>query len=198
MSGKPQFDEPAVIAAALEVFWRHGYTGASIAQLTEATGLSRSSLYQRFGDKDGLFQEALSAYIDRLMQRAGAIEADSPRARLEAVLRDFLPRDARSRRPPGCLLARSCSELVDLPAAGQGLVNSGLKRQRELLEAMLREAVARGELAADADVSALSWYYLGVAQSLLNLPQAGASPAELHGVVDAAMAAWPAPVRRKR
>ena len=191
MPGKPQFDEPAVIAAALDVFWRHGYTGASINQLTEATGLSRSSLYQRFQDKDGLFQEALSAYIERLLHRAGAVRADTARGRMQALLREFLPPEGRSRKPPGCLLARSCSELVDLPAAGQSLVVAGLKRQRTMLEELLREAIANGELPPDADAVALSWYYLGVLQSLLNLPAAGATAAQLRGVAEAAMRAWP-------
>ena len=191
MSGKPQFDEPTVIAAALDVFWRHGYAGTSISQLTEATGLSRSSLYQRFGDKDGLFQEALSAYIDRVMQRALAVRAATPRDRLEALLREFLPREGRSRKPPGCLLARSGSELVDIPAAGQALVVDGLRRQRAMLEDLLREAVAQRQLAPDTNIAALSWHYLGVLQAILNLPQAGATAAELGGVVDAAMTAWP-------
>jgi AcrR family transcriptional regulator len=191
MSGKPQFDEPAVIAAALDVFWRHGYAGTSISQLTEATGLSRSSLYQRFGDKDGLFQEALSAYVERVLQRAGAVRAATPRERLEALLREFLPSDSRAGRPPGCLLARSGSELVDIPPAGQALVIDGLKRQRAMLEDLLREAIAQRQLAPHADVAALSWHYLGVLQAILNLPQAGATAAELGGVVDAAMAAWP-------
>jgi AcrR family transcriptional regulator len=191
MSGKPQFDEPAVIAAALDVFWRHGYAGASINQLTEATGLSRSSLYQRFQDKDGLFQEALSAYIERVLQRALAVRAATPRDRLDALLREFLPREGRGKRPPGCLLARSGSELVDIPAAGRALVIDGLRRQRAMLEDLLREAIAQRQLAPDANVPELAWYYLGVLQAILNLPQAGATAAELRGVVDAAMAAWP-------
>ena len=57
MSGKPQFDEASVIAVAIGVFRRHGYAAAAISDLTEATGLSRSSLYQRFHDKDGLFEK---------------------------------------------------------------------------------------------------------------------------------------------
>ncbi len=192
MSGKPQFDEPAVIAAALDVFWRHGYTGASINQLTTATGLSRSSLYQRFQDKDGLFQEALAAYIERVLQRASAVRADTARGRMQALLHEFLPAEgSRSRKPPGCLLARSCSELVDLPAAGQSLVIAGLKRQRTMLEDLLQEAIANGELPPDSDAGALSWYYLGVLQSILNLPAAGATAAQLRGVAEAGMAAWP-------
>ena len=192
MSGKPQFDEPAVIAAALDVFWRHGYAGASINQLTEATGLSRSSLYQRFQDKDGLFQEALAAYIERVLHRASAVRADTARARLQALLREFIPADGgRSRKPSGCLLARSCSELVDLPAAGQSLVLAGLKRQRTMIEELVREGMTNGELPPDSDAGALSWYYLGVLQSLLNLSPAGATAAQLRGVVEAAMRAWP-------
>jgi AcrR family transcriptional regulator len=191
MSGKPQFDEAAVIAAALDVFWRHGYTGASINQLTAATGLSRSSLYQRFQDKDGLFQEALAAYIERVLQRASAVRANTARARMNAVLNEFVPSEGRSRKPPGCLLARSCAELVDLPAAGQSLVLAGLKSQRAMIEELLQEAIDDGELPPGSDAGALSWYYLGVLQSLLNLPSAGATAAQLRGVVKAAMAAWP-------
>ena len=191
MSGKPQFDEAAVIDAALDVFWRHGYTGTSISQLTSATGLSRSSLYQRFKDKDGLFQEALASYVKRVLQRAQSVHADTARGRLEALLREFLPRDGRSKRPPGCLLARSCSELVDLPTAAKALVIDGLTQQRGTLRDLLAAAVAGGELAVDTDVDALSWHYLGVLQSLLNLPAAGATASELRGVVDLAMASWP-------
>ncbi|MCY0854211.1 TetR/AcrR family transcriptional regulator [Cupriavidus sp. D39] len=97
MSGKPQYDEGAVIDAALDAFWRHGYAATSINMLTEATGLSRSSLYQRFKDKDGLFQMALAAYTDRVLRRMKSYEGGSARARLEALLRGLLPMG--SRRP---------------------------------------------------------------------------------------------------
>src|ERR1700726_4316720 len=79
MSGKPQFDEVAVIAAAIEVFWRSGYAAGAVSDLTEATGLSRSSLYQRFHDKDGLFQEALEAYTQRVLRRMTSAKADPAR-----------------------------------------------------------------------------------------------------------------------
>lgn len=190
MSGKPQYDEGAVIDAALDAFWRHGYAATSINVLTEATGLSRSSLYQRFKDKDGLFQMALAAYTDRVLQRMKSYEGDSARARLEALLRGLLPMG--SRRPPGCLLARSCAELVDLPEAGQEAALSGMSQQRDLLEGLLREAIADGELPTDADVAALAWYFLGVMQTILNLPQAGASRGELDRMIAVVMLAWPA------
>ena len=192
MSGKPQYDEQSVIDAAIDVFWRHGYAATSISDLTSATGLSRSSLYQRFQDKDGLFLEALSSYTERVLRRMDAVRADAGRDRLEALLREFIPREGKSRRPPGCLLARSCAEMAELSDSGQAAALAGLKRQKAVVEGILRSAAANGELASDTDLEGLAWYYLGVVQAILNLPQAGASRSILQRMVEIAMSTWPA------
>ncbi|MGZ3239609.1 MAG: TetR/AcrR family transcriptional regulator, partial [Burkholderiaceae bacterium] len=63
--GRPRnFDENAVLDSALEVFWGHGFQGASLAELTEAMGLSKPSLYAAFGDKESLYLKALARYAD--------------------------------------------------------------------------------------------------------------------------------------
>ncbi len=194
MSGKPQFDEASVIAAAIGVFRRHGYAAAAISDLTEATGLSRSSLYQRFHDKDGLFQEALAAYTQRVLQRMESAKADTARGRLEALLRAFLP-DGSS-RTAGCLIARSCADIAALSAEAQAATLAGAAHQREILVGLLREGVTAGELAEDADIDAMAWHYLGVLQAVLNFAQTGADPGVLDRMVNVAMSAWPAPTQR--
>ncbi|NIF39484.1 TetR/AcrR family transcriptional regulator [Burkholderia sp. Tr-862] len=192
MSGKPQFDDAAVIDAAMKVFWRHGYAAASINHLTEATGLSRSSLYQRFGDKDGLFREALAAYTKRVLSRMNGVEADTARGRLEGILRAYLLRATPNRqRPAGCLISRSCAEMVDLTADGKAAARASAGLQYEMLAGLLRDGIANGELPNDTRVDALAWLYLGVLHSLLNLPQAGASADALDRMIDIAMSAWP-------
>ncbi|MCX5539996.1 TetR/AcrR family transcriptional regulator [Paraburkholderia sp. CNPSo 3076] len=192
MSGKPQFDDAAVIDAAMRVFWRHGYAAASINHLTEATGLSRSSLYQRFGDKDGLFREALAAYTKRVLNRMNGVEADTARGRLEGILRAYLLRATPDRkRPAGCLISRSCAEMVDLTADGKAAARASAGLQYEMLAGLLRDGIANGELPNDTRVDALAWLYLGVLHSLLNLPQAGASADALDRMIDIAMSTWP-------
>jgi len=192
MTGKPQYDESAALEAAMRVFWRHGYAAASINDLTAATGLSRSSIYQRFQDKDNLFRETLAHYTERVLRRMNAVQAASGRARVEAILRDFLPGPAAAARPDGCMLARSCAEKAILPAPSQDAVMAAVGRQRALLAQIIDQAAADGELPNSMDRDALAWYYLGVLHSLMNLPQAGATTATLAAVVDFAMAAWPA------
>lgn len=188
MSGKPQFDEVAVIAAAIEVFWRNGYAAAAISDLTEATGLSRSSLYQRFQDKDGLFREALAAYTQRVLRRMTSAKADTARGRLRALLHAFLPDRSR---PVGCLIGRSCAEISALSKAGQVATLAAAARQRDVLAGLLREGVVAGELAEDTDIDAMAWYYLGVLQAVLNFPQAGGDPSMLDRMIDVAMSVWP-------
>ena len=62
MARPRKFDEPQVIAAARDVFWRSGYVDTSLDDLTAATGLGRGSLYGAFGDKRALFLRVLDEY----------------------------------------------------------------------------------------------------------------------------------------
>ena len=61
--GRPrEFDVEEALSAALKVFWRKGYEGASLTDLTEAMGITRPSLYCAFGNKEALFKKALDLY----------------------------------------------------------------------------------------------------------------------------------------
>ena len=63
--GRPrQFDEEQVLDTLLELFWDEGFEAASMADIAEATGLNKSSLYNTFGSKDELFYRVLERYID--------------------------------------------------------------------------------------------------------------------------------------
>ncbi|WP_247448209.1 TetR/AcrR family transcriptional regulator [Bradyrhizobium sp. 197] len=180
-----------MINSAMEIFWRHGYAASSIDQLTTAMGLSRSSMYKRFRDKDGLFQEVLSTYAQRVLKRMNAVQAGTKREQLESLFYEFLPRDGKTARPPGCMLARSCMEMAGLPPASQAVAREGVSGQRAIISKILHDAVASGELAPASDIDGLSWHFLGVLQAMMNLPQAGATSGELRRVVELAMLAWP-------
>ena len=62
-----EFDVEKALDAALGVFWRKGYEGASYADLTEATGVERPALYSAFGNKEALFRRALDRYYERYL-----------------------------------------------------------------------------------------------------------------------------------
>src|SRR5882724_6357466 len=86
--GRPRtFDIDAALDAALHVFWRKGYDGASLADLTGAMGINRPSLYAAFGNKEALFRKALDRYVDRPAAFVlEALSAPTARAVVEHLL----------------------------------------------------------------------------------------------------------------
>src|ERR1700722_9586218 len=92
---------------AMTVFWRQGYEGASLADLTAAMGINSPSLYACFGSKEGLFRAVLERYDERrksFMESvlAAPTAAQAAEAYLHGVA-DFAV-DTSGKNPPGCLL----------------------------------------------------------------------------------------------
>ncbi|VGO20461.1 TetR/AcrR family transcriptional regulator [Pontiella sulfatireligans] len=56
------FDRDEVIDKSIELFWQHGFSASSMQQVVQATGLQPGSIYLAFGNKEGLFREALERY----------------------------------------------------------------------------------------------------------------------------------------
>ncbi len=62
MARTKDFDENEVLIKAVNLFWYKGYNGTSIQDLVDGLGISRSSLYDTYGDKHTLFMKALESY----------------------------------------------------------------------------------------------------------------------------------------
>lgn len=173
-AGRPKaFSREEALERAMEVFWGEGYEGTSIAQLTEAMGIGRQSLYDTFGDKRRLFLAALDHYAARAIRPT--IEAlrgpGSGLARVNEVLDDW----ERANSCPdckGCLLANSLVEFSD-----DEEVAAILREHVRALEGAFREALERakeaGKLRADADAGALARALTSMGQGLSILGRVG-------------------------
>ncbi len=152
--GRPrEFDFENALDRALLVFWRNGYEGASIADLTEAMGINPPSLYAAFGNKEGLFRKVVDRYVERhacFWEVARA--APTARAMVEHLLRasaDFVTDEAN---PKGCLFVRgpmACSEAANK-------IRDELVTRRATGEAMLRERLERAVNAGEMSTGARS------------------------------------------
>src|SRR6202035_2018492 len=109
--GRPRsFCTDTALDRAMTVFWRQGYEGASLADLTEAMGINSPSLYAAFGSKEGLFRAVLERYDGR---GKGFMEKVLAAPDAQTVAREYLAGVARfaadtsGLNPPGCLLLQS-------------------------------------------------------------------------------------------
>lgn len=89
MARPREFDEQAVLDAAIQCFWRRGYEATSVRDLVEKTGITSASLYNAFGDKRALYQRALDRYVEEsIAERIRRCEELSPRAAIGAFFLD--------------------------------------------------------------------------------------------------------------
>ena len=192
--GRPRaFDVDEALDQALKVFWRRGYEGASLPDLTRAMGINRPSLYAAFGNKEALFRKALDRYNDGPAAYVReALEEPTARAVVEALLRGAVEQLSSPRHPQGCLMvqgALSCGTTADP-------IRRELAARRAAVEAAIRRrfkrAISDGDLPADTAAGDLARYVSTVMYGMAVRAAGGASRKELLRVEKMALRAWPA------
>lgn len=170
------------------VFWRQGYAGTSIADLVEATGLQRQSLYNAFGDKQGLFNAALMHYRQRGSLLAATL--GSPEAGL-AELREFILASLREQRRldcGACMLIKTAFDRSVQDQQVHALVCEGAQMWRANFARVLAQARRRGELPPEGDDKTLANYLFTVHNGLSALERTGANMDEIEAALDHAIA----------
>ena len=191
--GRPRgFVEDAALEAAMRVFWGKGYEGATLADLTEAMGINRSSLYASFGDKDALFRMAIARYAEGpAAYLKKALQERTARAVVEALLRGSLELLTNPGHPRGCLSvqgALACGS--DAEPVKQAMIE-WRKQGESGIQKRLQRARAEGDLAKDVNPGDLARYISTVITGLGVQAANGSSKAEMARVVDLALRSMP-------
>ena len=187
--GRPRtFDRDTALDQAMEVFWRHGYEGATIAQLTEAMGINPPSLYAAFGSKEALLKAALDRYTARREAwMEEVLSAPTAREVTARMLMGVAEKQTDPSNPPGCLLVQGGL------ACGSGSANVPfeLAARRAQTEEQLRHrferAKAEGDLAEAADPAALARYVSAVITGMSVMASYGADREALAQVAEVAI-----------
>jgi AcrR family transcriptional regulator len=197
MAGKPQFDFLDVLDRAAEVFRTSGYAGTSVDDLVAATGLSRSSIYHHFGDKDGLFEATLARYRQAGRERtAPPAEPADPRQATADLLAAVVGGLTGKSGAPRCLLVTGCAELATLPEPAAASVRAGIAEQQAQFATLVKAGIAAGQLPTGTDAAGLARHLTAVRQGMVVMASAGATRKQLEAMATQAMAAWDQPQTR--
>ena len=192
--GRPRaFDRDAALDAAMLVFWRKGFAAASMNDLCDAMGIRSPSLYAAFGSKEALYLEAVEHYVNTVGPPVwGQLTAGTTaRADVEHLLQAAAENLPESTAVPAGCMAILAAIGDEWPAPIVEVVRKVRREMLEMLRTRLNAAVAARELPVSVDVDRLSRFYLSIVQGMAIQARDGATVADLKGVIEAAMAAWP-------
>src|SRR5258708_31893200 len=141
--GRPRgFDTEAALDAAMRVFWEKGYEGATLADLTDAMRINRSSMWAAFGNKEKLFKKALERYANTYQGFVRqAMEKPTVRQMIEATLRGTVDFLSTPGNPKGCLSIQGALAVGD----EAGPIKKWLIQARKHGESVARERFEEGK-----------------------------------------------------
>ncbi len=141
MARTREFDEDTVVKALRDVFWEGGFDGTSYTDIMKATGLQKGSLYAAFGDKQALYQVALSRYDQEDVSAGVTMLRDETLSSIERItfLMDSTVQGTQSKQGRwGCLLCNAASEVAPIDKAVETTVKASMDRIRNAITYALK------------------------------------------------------------
>jgi TetR/AcrR family transcriptional regulator, transcriptional repressor for nem operon len=190
--GRPQeFDTAEALRHAMHVFWSKGYEGASLANILQATGLSKSSLYATFGDKRTLFLAAFDAYRSERLEYLNRMLHDGQLARqsIETFFRQGVAHGIHSDPSYGCMTANEAVELAPHDVDIQRLVAEDFQAVEDVFTQAIQRGQADGSITNRDDSRKLARFLTVSFQGLQVMARAKSDRARLDDTVTVMMAA---------
>lgn len=195
-AGRPRaFDKEKALEAAMHVFWRNGYVGTSMTDLTDAMAINKPSLYAAFGNKEQLFVTATEQYMREYA--APCLDClytpEQPLSeRIDAYLKSVSQRVCHPDLPQGCLLVNSTCESGDggISPAGRSLVAHISEKTQQQMTAFFAEEQAKGAISRQRSPEALALTLMSITSGLAVLARSGATLSQLEEMIEHVVASF--------
>ena len=196
MARPREFDDEAVLDAAIQCFWSRGYEATSVKDLIGKTGITAASLYNAFGDKRALFRAALDHYVEgSIGERIRRCESRPPREAINAFFEEILRRSLSDREHKGCMLVNSALEMAPHDAAFRTAIARVLDRIETFFLNCIKTGQADGTITRAIPGEDLARHLLAVLMGVRVLARVRPERALLEGAVTSALAMLDGPGR---
>ena len=170
----------------MRLFWRKGYAATSVEDLTETLHLSRSSLYDTFGDKRTLFLEALKFYSERVISGTEQTlnESASPIAGIQKVFDGLIVGADSETGALGCFMVNSVAELVPYDPDVTKIATAYSDSLQQLFTTVLAQARSQNMLTKKQTPKQLAAYVFNMIQGMRILIKSGATREQVKTIRD--------------
>lgn len=174
MARPKEFLPDQALEKAMNLFWKQGYEGSSIADIVRCTGLGRGSLYDTFGDKHALYLAALDRYFVTGGEKLTTLRLQS--GSMHAIFQDFfqalIEEALTDPERRGCFMVNAALEMAPRDPEVARRVQIGLDDTKGAFYHVLIKAQASGELARTRDPQQLAQFLLNAYLGLRVLSRA--------------------------
>lgn len=161
MARTKEFDTDDVLNKAIDLFLDKGYNGCSMQDVVDGLGLSRSSIYETFGDKRQLFLDALKKYQRESIEemRRNVDEGNDVRQTLANIFESILPDNLNGSLQKGCFMVNSAIELAPHDPEIAAIVKSNQQEAEEILSKAVKKAQKAGQVSTTLDALSIARFF---------------------------------------
>lgn len=183
-----EFDETTVLDAAIQCFWAKGYDATSVRDLVDETGLTGASLYNAFGDKQGLYRKALERYVESsIADRILRCRQLPPREAVASFFAEILRRSLTDAQRKGCMLVNAALDTAPRDPALRKSVGGALKRIEDFFRESVAAGQANGTIARAEPAQDIAQHLLGLLMGIRVLARVRPEKALLESIVASAL-----------
>ncbi len=146
------YDPKEVLVNAMNLFWEKGYESTSIQDIVAVTGLKPGSLYNLYGNKEGLFEAVLDTYSTMNLEQVEEVlnGSDDPFKNIESFLQEVVVTTISNKKTNGCLLVKTLLVVPHKDKKIQEHITVIFAQVEALLAKTIQKAVDLGQTTVDA------------------------------------------------
>lgn len=197
MARPREFDEEAVLDAAVQCFWIKGYEATSVREIIARTGLTGASLYNALRDKRALYQQALDHYVESsIAERIRRCSLMPPREAIGTFFGEILKRSPGDHQRKGCMLVNAALAVAPHDPEFRQIVGDVLVSIEHFFRTCIESGQATGAIARAMLAEYLARHLLGVLMGVRILARARPEKALLEGIVKTSLSPLDGPQGR--
>ncbi|MGG0301064.1 TetR/AcrR family transcriptional regulator [Bacillus albus] len=167
MGRKISFNKEHALNKAMHLFWEKGYDATYISDLIEKMGISRSTLYDSFGDKDALFKLVLEHYKNYGSQKRDLLFSGiNTKASLKSFFYKHIEKCYSDEIPEGCIITNSSLLIGQIDPAIEEILINDFNELEKVFKQVIEEGKRRGEILQEADTELVAYSLLSLNHSL--------------------------------